>query len=314
MNKYKVEGGINFYEELFKSLDDDSDNEDTLCQITGFPLKNHFVTLECNHKFNYKPLYKEIYRQKFHFKTYDLYSLTKKDLMNYKLSKVDYYIKCPYCRSIQFSILPYYDDMGLAPIYGINSLDPSLPGKIEGVNNNSIPLYSGVYYGHDDFVFNMFGVSFKKGTCSNNIGDCPCKSKYVSQILNTDLYYCKYHYKKGLRDYKLAEKTKQMELKKKEKEEMMDMRKKLFEEKNAERLKNGLPPLKRLVMKKKVENEVQPLISIGEYIPEPSELNDLNNIIVCKSILKTGKNKGQQCGCKKIESNGLCKRHLALNS
>ena len=29
----------------------------------------------------------------------------------------------------------------------------------------------------------------------------------------------------------------------------------------------------------------------------------------CKSILKTGVNKGKQCGCQKINENGFCKRH-----
>ena len=39
MSKYVIEGNINFNQELYKLLDEDSDNEDELCQITGLELK-----------------------------------------------------------------------------------------------------------------------------------------------------------------------------------------------------------------------------------------------------------------------------------
>ena len=120
MSKYTIEGNINFQEELYKLLDEESDNEDELCQITGLPLKDKFVTLECNHHFNYDAVYKEIYKQKYEFKTYDLNSLQKNDLQKFRDSKLDYFIKCPYCRNLQFTILPYYEELGLKEIYGIN--------------------------------------------------------------------------------------------------------------------------------------------------------------------------------------------------
>ena len=67
MSKYTIEGNINFQEELYKLLDEDSENEDELCQISGLPLKDKFITLECNHHFNYDALYREIYKQKYEF-------------------------------------------------------------------------------------------------------------------------------------------------------------------------------------------------------------------------------------------------------
>ena len=104
-----------FYEQLYKSLDDDSDNdnETELCQITGLPLESKCVTLECNHKFNYEPLYNEICKQKYVFNSYLWVHLSYKEKYLIKNKGVDYFIRCPYCRNIQLSVLPYYEELGL---------------------------------------------------------------------------------------------------------------------------------------------------------------------------------------------------------
>jgi hypothetical protein len=308
MSKYTIEGNINFQEELYKLLDEESDNEDECCQITGLPLKDKYVNLECNHHFNYDALYKEIYKQKYEFRTYDVNALSKKDLQKFRDSKLDYFIKCPYCRNLQFTVLPYYNELGLKEIYGINSLDKTLPNTVILHNHHS----SGPYYGDPNYTFNMYGVTFKSGTCcyvteTGNKGiNNKCIYQYVSTIPNTELTYCKYHYRTGLRNHKKSEKNKIMAAKAalyKEKQEKMNERKKLLEEKNAEREAKGLPPLKRLpIIKKKVENVVEQGQTIQAYVPEED--------VGCKAILKSGPNKGKECGCKKIEANGLCKRHL----
>ena len=306
MSKYTIEGNINFQDELYKLLDEESDNEDELCQITGLPLKDKFVTLECKHHFNYDALYKEIYKQKYEFKTYDIHTLQKKDLQKFSDSKLDYFIKCPYCRNLQFTILPYYEELGLKEIYGINSLDKTLPNTVIIHNHQTNKYSSGPYYGDSNYTFNMYGVTFKFGTCCNNNNGHECSHKYVSNIPNTELAYCKYHYRVGLRNYKKSEKDKIMAAKAavyKEREEKMNERKKLLEEKNAEREAKGLPPLKRLpIIKKKVENVVEQGQIILQYVPDDEQTG-------CKAILKSGPNKGKECGCKKIEANGLCKRH-----
>ena len=89
--KYNIEGGINFYNELSKSLnnndnnnDNDNDNE---CLISCMPLTENYVTLECNHKFNYEPLYKEICQQKFVYKTYASHTLNSKDMQKWRDSQ-----------------------------------------------------------------------------------------------------------------------------------------------------------------------------------------------------------------------------------
>ena len=309
MSKYITEGNIDFQKELYKLLDEDSDDEDNLCQITGLQLEDKYVTLECNHKFNYKALYTEICKQKFEFKTYYPHLLTKRDEKKFNDSKLDYFIKCPYCRNIQFTVLPYYKELELKEIYGINSLDKTLPNTIIMYNSGQTSNYnSGPLYGDTNYTFNMYGVTFKHGNCCqsiNSFGD-KCLYTYVAPIPNTQLLYCKYHYRTGLRNYKMSERKKLKELKAqvaKEREEKMNERKKLLEEKNAEREAKGLPPLKRLpIIKKKVENVVEQGQTIQAYVPE--EENG------CSAVLKSGPNKGKKCGCKKVEANGLCKRHF----
>lgn len=296
--KYKIEGDINFYDSLKKSLDEDTDDDELICKINGMPLDDKKVTLECNHKFNYHALYKEICKQKFDFKTYDTHLLSKKEQLKMRDLKIDYFIKCPYCRRAQFNILPYYEELGLEKIYGVNTLEEKYCMKKQYSNNN---------YGSDILTMYYYGKAFKKGVCCESDNNFVCNSKYVATILNTPLTYCTYHYKNGLKKYKLKEKQKKIEEKIKHKEEILKARQKLFEEKNLQRAEKGLPPLKTLPkIKPVIENIISPGQPIGQYIPEEVEQN---KIIGCKKILKTGLNKGKICGCKKIFKDDFCKRH-----
>jgi hypothetical protein len=319
MLKYNIEGNINFYESLYKSLDDDSDDEDTLCQITGSPLDSKAITLECKHKFNYEALYKEICNQRFVFKTYEYIKLSYKEQKILADSNKDYFIKCPYCRNIQFTILPYYDELGLDKKYGINSLDPSLPEKI-------VYTYRYKPKPHticaENKMFSCYGVLFKQGKCcyklneplsNNNLYEC--KQLYCAVIPNTELSYCNAHYRAGLVNHKQSLK----QALKNEKEKIKNDKQKLLDEKNAERVANGLKPLKYLSKK----NTVQSLIQISQYVTEDQENDNMisnvseNNMISnvnstgCKSVLKSGPNKGKQCGCLKIFKDGMCKRHAS---
>ena len=307
MLKYNLEGNINFYESLYKSLDDDSDDEDTLCQITGTPLDSKAVTLECKHKFNYDALYKEIFNQRFNFKTYDYIKLSNKEQQFLENSNKDYFIKCPYCRNIQFTILPYYEELGLDKKYGINSLDPSLPEKM-------VYTYRYKPKPHalcaENKMFTCYGVLFKPGKCCyklyetlNNNNLYECKNLYCAVIPNTELSYCNSHYRAGLVKHKQSVK----QALKNEKEKLKNDKQKLLDEKNAERISKGLKPLKYLSKK----NTVQSLIQIGQYVSDEENNNVDNNVDnnSCKSVLKTGPNKGKQCGCLKIFKDGMCKRH-----
>jgi len=77
------------------------------CLISNELLVVNYITLECNHKFNYIELYYEVLEQK-----------TKKNLDNSKLKLNE--IKCPYCRAISQNLLPYFKYYNAKSIKGVN--------------------------------------------------------------------------------------------------------------------------------------------------------------------------------------------------
>jgi hypothetical protein len=78
------------------------------CLISNELLIVNYITLECNHKFNYLELYNEVIEQK-----------TKKILDNSKLKLNE--VKCPYCRNITNNILPYFKYYDTRLVKGVNS-------------------------------------------------------------------------------------------------------------------------------------------------------------------------------------------------
>ena len=112
--KYNIEGGIDFYAELNKSMscndisgngmrdlsgNDLSTNDDDTnkCLITRLPLLEDFVRMECGHSFNYLPLYNELVQQQ------------KPSIGR---------ILCPFCRNSQQTFLPYNPAFKL--VVGVN--------------------------------------------------------------------------------------------------------------------------------------------------------------------------------------------------
>ena len=64
---YTIENGLNFYEtlkQIIASHDDEKNEQDGICPISNTPLEAHFFTFECGHKFNYAPLFKDVYNHK----------------------------------------------------------------------------------------------------------------------------------------------------------------------------------------------------------------------------------------------------------
>ena len=103
---YIINSNINFYEEInnFK----DYSYEEEICLLTGENLTDNYITLNCNHKFNYLPLYNELCKQKTRYNSLE----TTKLLINE--------IKCPYCREITDKILPFIIDDNVELKNGIN--------------------------------------------------------------------------------------------------------------------------------------------------------------------------------------------------
>jgi hypothetical protein len=101
---YKIEGGIDFYKELFKNEtatvhDDETSSGKEKCLLTNSDLEPGYIELPCGHKFNFFPLYTETLYQKTN-------PAFVKNIYNTPVEKNK--IKCPYCRSVHAnSLLPY---------------------------------------------------------------------------------------------------------------------------------------------------------------------------------------------------------------
>mgnify|MGYP000293564520 CR=1 FL=1 len=174
---YEVENDIDFFKELKKITHDKSDissastshvtESDTAprCLITDEKLRKDHIVLECGHKFNYVPLFKEVLFQKcsllpknisskvvttytknspetstsqqaHHPTTYsssssnaNVLSVTYNSSYNLETTKLQYNeMKCPYCRTITPYILPFYPYPDVCKVKYVNTpFNLSLP-------------------------------------------------------------------------------------------------------------------------------------------------------------------------------------------
>jgi len=92
----------------YLSENNESSENNERCLISNELLVSNYITLDCNHKFNYLELYNELEQQK-----------AKKTFDNSKLKLNE--IKCPYCRNITENILPYFKYYNTKLIKGVNS-------------------------------------------------------------------------------------------------------------------------------------------------------------------------------------------------
>jgi hypothetical protein len=101
----------NFYNEINNITDlNSTNNTNDICLISGENINDTSITLDCNHKFNYYYIYKDIVAQKNNFKK-NKYA---------KAIKINQ-IRCPYCRNVQNTILPYKPiEHCTEKIYGVN--------------------------------------------------------------------------------------------------------------------------------------------------------------------------------------------------
>jgi len=292
MPKYVIEENLSFYDELYKSLDDSEPQEDTaeLCLITNNPLKENFVTLGCNHKFNYDAIYNDIYCHKKKYNSMERCSLKEKE------------IRCPYCRTINKDLLPYVE--GYQKVHGVNFYDEAQDDEAHYAKN---------YIYHSDF---KPGVCAYVPIASNPIDNIvvppqKCTNCYVKMFQIDNKSYCNNHYRTRTREIYTANKIKEKMEKKNalmlEKQKIKDEKTKAkIEEtmkKKEEKLKKQAEKLNTKSNKMKNENVV-----ISSPQQQLSEIDQTK----CIQILKSGPNKGKQCGCK-IVSNGLCGRHNKAN-
>jgi hypothetical protein len=307
MNKYTIEGGLNFYEELYKSLDIEETNEKTeedqnLCLITNQTLTEKFVEMNCGHKFNYVPLFLDLKNHKQRFNGMEGSSG--------KLSTDE--IRCPYCRTKQTDLLPYYEEFGFPKINGVNDIKPY---------SNSLS-YAHTYYKPCEFLtpnpdFDTSGNNivetekYNKGNCKFHI--CICDGTQINSGYNSSAenygdtkHYCWSHKKVIIKKYK-------QEIKNKAKEEAMKEKLKTKEEakkaKDEAKLKAKEEEKKsKEEEKKSKKNSICENVVLGQI-----DLSGNNVIIGCVEILKSGQNKGNHCGCKILMDN-LCNRHFKIKN
>jgi hypothetical protein len=200
---------IDFYKEL-EMMDHENIN-DTTCLISKSPLTENCIKLNCNHSFNYYPLFCEIYKQKYNLNSY----LTK------KLESGIF--KCPYCRASHHSLLPYdpkcNDKVPL--VYGINTDD--LMFSVIKDNRTNKFVYSYTIYG--------FHGKCGASTVNDETSEIsPCKHTYVFVHQETSKTYCSFHIHKAKQEYKKYKKEQEQKKIKEEKNKIKEEKNKIKEE------------------------------------------------------------------------------------
>jgi len=320
MSKYTIEGNIDFFSELYKSLDIEENNQKTeednnLCLISNELLTDKCVTMECGHKFNYAPLYMDIknHKQKFNGMEGSSTRLYQDE------------IRCPYCRKKQAGVLPYYEELGLEKLHGINCIDPNYSSV-----KTSSHYYKTCQYTAENPNFDPSGND-QVETHYKNFGNCKfltCNTlgtqinfyHGITEGMNygDEKYYCWHHkkivvrkYKKDLmnkakaafKEAKLKVKTDAKLAKLKEKEDAKEAKRKIKEEKGKGEVKGEVKGTKK---KSKLSEEN---IVLGPSDISTDDNLDKTNKGGCIEILKSGPNKGNSCGCKIVSNDDRCKRH-----
>ena len=163
------------------SIHDDTDTDNN-CLLTKEALNDIHVTLNCGHKFNYIPLYKEVVIQK------TSAGMTTNGYYNSCTLRLNE-MKCPYCRRVQDKLLPFlnYDNIK----------------KLRGVNAPVSVCMKARMCEHIE-------TAKKRKNTKKKISDsCECNAIHVVN----GAYYCKKHYEQQLQK---KEQLQQQEEKKEE--------------------------------------------------------------------------------------------------
>ena len=173
ISHYTIDDDINFFKELNNDITTDDINIDTnnnnSCLITHQLLTKHYVTLHCNHSFNYIPLYN------------DAISNKKPRIFNNQI--LSNQIKCPYCRNIQNTLLPYNNeiknDLNVEKLIGVNFSNITQCEYL--LLNPTYNIYSN-YPNCDNKYINCTNNTFiNTSTAINNKYYCICHSKIVKK-------------------------------------------------------------------------------------------------------------------------------------
>lgn len=219
--EYEVEGGVDFFNELKQigasasasvtSTTTPAPAATPRCLITDEPLRRDHITLQCGHRFNYIPLFKEVLFQKCSllpknlsasivtmytkdtssvptsstvssshtnlptYQSQNVISVTYNSSYNLETNKLQYNeIKCPYCRSITPHILPYYPYPEVSKIKYVN-----FPA------NMSLPAVSCEYDKYISGAQTAFATSETTTSCKSL---CVYSEKYDVMLCNKHLH------------------------------------------------------------------------------------------------------------------------------
>lgn len=294
--KYNIEGNIDFFSELYKSLDDEDnqnkiESDNNLCLITNQPLTDNFVELNCGHKFNYIPLYNDIYNHKKKFNNME------GTVSSLKVNE----IRCPYCRKKQLGVLPYYSQLISTKTNGVNFYDTT----VEQSKSNS---YS---FGKCEFIMppSIINLNTVNGYCHHT---------YVTKLSYDNKTYCWSHNrlmsKKFEKEKKEKEKEEQKKLKQEAKQKEKEEKNKIKEDEKLKKaseklLKKTNTKTKKIYLSIIDEEEENVVISSSSQLE--SQIQTINE--GCIQIIKTGTNKGNPCGLLTF-NDCLCKRHYNLKN
>jgi hypothetical protein len=334
MKSYNIEGNIDFFTELYNSLDvveneQKTSEDDNLCLITCQPLTENHVKMVCGHKFNYIPLYNDIKNHKQKFNN-----------LEGNLSQLKYNeIRCPYCRNKQSELLPYYEELELAKIHGVNFIDPNR--KISTCNHNNRkpceylipnPAYDPSGNNPIEKATKYSNQNCKFFTCYHN--GYYKLSNYIEQYNGEDKCLCHLHKQIMVKEHNKKIKDKAKEEAKKAKEEAKKLQKEAIlkakedAKLEAKKIKEETKKLQKEIFikvqedkKTKVKKEIKVKEIKVTEIKVTSENVVLGPVIItnpsnengqpngCIEILKSGPKKGTPCGSK-IFNTDKCKRHF----
>jgi flagellar biosynthesis GTPase FlhF len=199
-------------------------------------------------------------------------------------------IRCPYCRTIQNKLLP--EKMGYKNVHGVNFYDE----ESENMSKLLIPS------------------NFAQGKCCYKYGYPGCHNTYVKKLHLDNNTYCSAHY--NLVFSKLYKEKKLKEKQEKEQKKATALLQKIKAQEEKQKIKDEKQKAKEEKQKEKDEEKLK---KAAEKMQKKTQKTHNENVIVsssspqsgCIQILKTGNNKGTQCGCK-ISQDGLCGRHYKL--
>lgn len=176
--------------------DADTDNN---CLLTKEALNDIHVTLNCGHKFNYIPLYKEVVIQK------TSAGMSTNGYYNSCTLRLNE-MKCPYCRRVQDKLLPFLNYDNIKRLRGVNGPE-SLCMKVRMCEH-------------------VETASKRKNTKKKISDSCECNAIHVVN----GAYYCKKHCERQQQE---EHKQEQQQQEKKEETSSSSSSSSSFESENA---------------------------------------------------------------------------------